>query len=150
MAGEHTLVESKLLRSLQLMHTYMPYPMSLPVVNLLNLRESKKYPRQNFKTHGQKLMVTMTMSKVKSSSQNVADTYTTPNQCPYQVSTSYSLRFPRYSPDKIFKLKVTTARLKVISRHTITLHTVARLLIQIPWVKTITREPKSCLYKSTD
>ena len=25
----------------------------------------------------------------------------TPNQCPYQVSTFYTLRFPRYSPDKI-------------------------------------------------
>ena len=33
-----------------------------------------------------------------------------PNQCPYQVSTSYTLGFPRYSPDKIFKLKVTTVR----------------------------------------
>ena len=40
----------------------------------------------------------------------------TPNQYPYQVSTSYTLRFPRYSPDKIFKLKVTTARSKVKSR----------------------------------
>ena len=40
----------------------------------------------------------------------------TPNQCPYQVSTSYTLQFPRYSPDKIFKLKVTTARTKVKSR----------------------------------
>ena len=40
----------------------------------------------------------------------------TPNQCPYQVSTSYTLRFLRYSPDKIFKLKVTTARSKVKSR----------------------------------
>ena len=39
----------------------------------------------------------------------------TPNQCPYQVSTSYTLRFPRYSPDKIFELKVTTARSKVKS-----------------------------------
>ena len=29
---------------------------------------------------------------------------------PYQVSTSYTLWFLRYSPDKIFKLKVTTAR----------------------------------------
>ena len=28
-------------------------------------------------------------------------TPTTPNQCPYQVSTSYTLRFPRYSLDKI-------------------------------------------------
>ena len=43
-------------------------------------------------------------------------TPTTPNQCIYQVSTSYTLRFPRYSPDKIFKLKVTTARSKVKSR----------------------------------
>ena len=40
----------------------------------------------------------------------------TPKQCPYQVSTSYTLRFPRYSPDKIFKLKVTLARSKVKSR----------------------------------
>ena len=28
-------------------------------------------------------------------------TPTTPNQCPYQASTSYTLRFPRYSPDNI-------------------------------------------------
>ena len=39
----------------------------------------------------------------------------TPNQRPYQVPTSYTLRFLRYSPDKIFKL-VTTARSKVKSR----------------------------------
>ena len=39
-----------------------------------------------------------------------------PNQYPYQVSTSCTLRFLRYSPDKIFKLKVTTERLKVKSR----------------------------------
>ena len=38
----------------------------------------------------------------------------TPQKCPYQVSTSYTLRFPRYSLDKI--LKVTTARSKVKSR----------------------------------
>ena len=25
-----------------------------------------------------------------------------PSQCPYQVSTSYTLRFLRYSPDKVF------------------------------------------------
>ena len=40
----------------------------------------------------------------------------TPNQYPYQVSTSYTLQFPRYSPDKILKVKVTTARSKVKSR----------------------------------
>ena len=28
-------------------------------------------------------------------------TPTAPNQCPYQITTSYTLRFPRYSPDKI-------------------------------------------------
>ena len=32
-----------------------------------------------------------------------------PNQCP-QVSTSYTLRFLRYSPDKILNFKVTTER----------------------------------------
>ena len=37
-------------------------------------------------------------------------TYNPPNQCPYQVSTSYTLRLPRYSPDKILQVKVTTAR----------------------------------------
>ena len=42
----------------------------------------------------------------------------TPNQYPYQVSTSYALaalRFPRYSPDKILEVKVTTASSKVKS-----------------------------------
>ena len=43
-------------------------------------------------------------------------TPTPPNQCPYQVSTSYTLWFPRYSRDKIFKLKVSVARSKVKSR----------------------------------
>ena len=38
---------------------------------------------------------------------------TIPNQCPYQASTSYTLRFLRYSPDKILKVKVTKARSKV-------------------------------------
>ena len=28
-------------------------------------------------------------------------TPTTPNQCPYQASTFYTLRFPRHSPDNI-------------------------------------------------
>ena len=28
-------------------------------------------------------------------------TPTTPNQCPYEATTSYNFRFPRYSPDKI-------------------------------------------------
>ena len=43
-------------------------------------------------------------------------TPTPPNQCPYQVSTSYTLRFLRYSPDMILEVKVTTARSTVKSR----------------------------------
>ena len=38
------------------------------------------------------------------------------NQCSYQISTSYTLRFPRYSPDKILKVKIQTTRQKVKSR----------------------------------
>ena len=45
----------------------------------------------------------------------ILHTYT-PTQCPYQVSTSYTLQFPRYSPDKNLNINVTTARSKVKSR----------------------------------
>ena len=38
-----------------------------------------------------------------------------PDQCPYQVSNSYTLRYLRYSLDKISKFKVTTARSKIKS-----------------------------------
>ena len=50
----------------------------------------------------------------------------TPNQCLYQVSTPYTLGFPRYSPDNILKLKVTTARSKVKTRSD---HDVAHLYL---------------------
>ena len=43
-------------------------------------------------------------------------TPTPPNQCPYQISTFYTPRFPRYSPDKILQVEVTTVRSKVKSR----------------------------------
>ena len=36
----------------------------------------------------------------------------TPNQCPYHISTSYTLQFLRYSPDKNLKVKVNIARSK--------------------------------------
>ena len=51
-----------------------------------------------------------------------------PNQCPYQISTSYTLQLPRYSTDKILKVKVTTARSKIKSR---THHDVAHLHPQL-------------------
>ena len=46
-----------------------------------------------------------------------AHTFTyTPNQCPYQVSTFYTLWNPRNSPDNILKLMVTITKSKVKSR----------------------------------
>ena len=39
-----------------------------------------------------------------------------PNPCPQQASTSHTLRFPRYSPDKILLVKVTMVRSEVKSR----------------------------------
>ena len=43
-------------------------------------------------------------------------TPTPTNQCPYQLSTFYTLWNPRNSPDKISKLMVTMIRSKVKSR----------------------------------
>ena len=43
-------------------------------------------------------------------------TPTSPNQCLNQVLTSYTLQFLKYSPDKILKVNVITARSKVKSR----------------------------------
>ena len=60
--------------------------MSLPSVNILYLTESRSHHDA---------------------------TPTTPNQCSYQLSTYDTLRFQRYCPDKILKVKVTAARSKV-------------------------------------
>ena len=65
--------------------------MTLTVLNLHQKADPKV--QQDFKGQGH-------YDKVKSRSYHDADTYN-PNQCPYQASTSYTLRFPRYSPDKI-------------------------------------------------
>ena len=48
--------------------------------------------------------------------------YNHPNQCPYQVSTSYTLRFSRCSPEKILKVTLPRARSKInsMSYHRIT------------------------------
>ena len=70
----------------------------------------------------------------------------TPNQCPYQVSTSYTLRFLIYNPDKIFKLKVTTARSKVKSRSH---HDIAHLhpLTNVPTKYSVTHLSRSRKYR---
>ena len=70
--------------------------MSLPSVNLLQPMESKKSLREDIKTHGHN-------DKVKGQLKVTPGhcTPTTPTQYPYQVSTPYTLRFPRYCTDKI-------------------------------------------------
>ena len=83
--------------------------MSLVSINFLHLTVSEIQPGQDFIGQGH-------YSKVKGQILVRPCTPTPPNQCPYQVSTSYTSRFPRYSPDKILKVKVTTARSKVKSR----------------------------------
>ena len=71
--------------------------MSLPSINFLHLTVSEIQPGQDFQTQGH-------YGKVKGQIKVKARRCTpTPlNQCPYQVSTSYTLRFLRYSPDKLF------------------------------------------------
>ena len=63
--------------------------MTLTVLNLHQNTDPKV--QQDFKGQGH-------YSKVKG---QIKVTPTTPNQCPYQASTSYTLRFSRYSPEKI-------------------------------------------------
>ena len=83
----------------------------LPRINFLHLTVSEIKPSQDFIGQGHYGKV---KGQIKVTSLRCTPTH--PNQCPYQISTSYTLQFPRYSPDKIFKLKVTTARSKVKSR----------------------------------
>ena len=84
--------------------------MSLPSVNFLHLTVSD-IARTRFYS---------SRSLWKDQRSNQGQTMTlnsyTPNQCPYHISTSYTLQFTRYRPKKIFKLKVTMARSKVKSR----------------------------------
>ena len=56
--------------------------------------------------------ITVTRSKVQSRLYHVLVYLQLLKQYLYQLSTSYTLIFPRYSPEKILKVKVTTARLK--------------------------------------
>ena len=67
--------------------------MTLTVLNLHQKTEPKV--QQDFKGQGH-------YDKVKSRSHHDAAHLQPLNQCPYQASTSYTLRFPRDSLDKIF------------------------------------------------
>ena len=82
--------------------------MSLPSINFLHFTVIKILPGQNFKGKGH-------YSKIKSQIK-VTPCHckpTTPNQCPYHVSSSYTLRFLRYSSDKILRVKGTMTRSKI-------------------------------------
>ena len=84
--------------------------MSLPSINFLYLTVSEIWKKKIYRSR----------SLQQSQRSNQGHTMTlhtyTPNQCPYEVSTSYTLQFLRYSLDKILYVKVTTARSKVKSR----------------------------------
>ena len=82
--------------------------MSLPSINFLHHTVSEIHPGQGFIGQGH-------YGKVKGHIKVTPwrCTPTPPDQSPYQVSTNYTLWFPRYSSDKILKVKVTTARDKI-------------------------------------
>ena len=78
------------------LQTYNHQPMSPPSINFLTLQ----FPRYSL---GQEFIGQGHYNKVKGQIKVTAwcCTPTHPYQCPYQVSTSYTLQFLRYSLDKI-------------------------------------------------
>ena len=66
--------------------------MTLTVLNLHQQTDPKV--QQEFKGHYSKVKSQIKVTLLRS-------TPTPPNQCPYKVSTSYTLWFPRYSPDQV-------------------------------------------------
>ena len=85
------------------LHTYITQPMSLPSIYFQHLTVSKIELGQDF--IGQS-----NYGKVKGQIKVTPRHYIpiTPSRCPYQVSTSYTLRFLRYRPDKLFLLPALT------------------------------------------
>ena len=71
----------------------------------LHLTDSKIYSGQDFNGQGH---YSMLKGQIKVTTLQCKPTF--PNQCPYQVSPSYTLLFSRYSLDKILKVNVTTQR----------------------------------------
>ena len=114
-AGDHTLAEPKL--------KVTPCRCTLTPLNQCNYQVSTFYTLQNLRIGPDKIKIKnhrqnhSHCNKVKS--QTIIPwcyTPTTPNKCPYQLSTSYIWWFLRHCPHRILKVKVTTARLKVKSR----------------------------------
>ena len=97
--------------------------MSLPSINFLERIVYEKLPRTRFSNSR-----SLWQGQIK-----VTPGYCTPkhlDQSPYQVSTSYTLRFLRHNPDKIFKLKVTAVRAN--QGRTMMLHTYIPQPISLP------------------
>ena len=87
-----------------MLDTYNCPPMSLSSINFLHLTVSEISPGQDFIGQGHYGKV---KGQIKIRPWRCPPT--PPNQCPYQVSTSYTLRFLRYSPDKLFPAAHPTA-----------------------------------------
>ena len=77
-------------------------------------------------THNNQLQQSIYLSHQR----NMSQIWKTPNQCSCQVTTSYTLRFLRYSPDKILLVKVTAERSN--QDHTMMLHTYKSQPIFLP------------------
>ena len=101
-----------------MMHIIPPKPMSLPSVNLLYLTESNNSPDKILK-----VMVTMTRSKVKSRSYHAFAHLEPPNQCPYRVSTSYTLWLPRCSQTRFYRSRSRLQCQRSNQSHIMTLQT---------------------------
>ena len=71
--------------------------MSLPSINFLYLTAAEIQPRQYFQTQGHYGNV---KGQIRVKPRRCM--LTTPNQCPYQVSTSYTFRILRYSLSNLF------------------------------------------------
>ena len=79
-----------------MLHTNNPQPMALPSINFLHLMVFKIQPEQDIIGQGHYGKVKV---QIKVTRFTWRFTSTHPSQCPYQVSTSYTLQFPRYCLD---------------------------------------------------
>ena len=78
-----------------MIHTYSSLAMSVPTINFLQSMVSEILPGQNSKGQGY-------YSKIKGQIK-VTPCHCkpiTPKECPYQVSTSYTLQLSRHSSDR--------------------------------------------------
>ena len=100
------------------LHTYNPRPSSLPSINFIHLTVLSYSPRQDFigQCHYSKVK-----DKIKIIPCRCRPRY--PNQCSYQVSTSYTLQFPRYSPTRYYKSRSLRQGQRLNQGHIMTLHT---------------------------